>query len=45
MFGFASDTHVLEYAGDVGYPVLVSKFIGIPSQKKFHAGDSRNRHS
>lgn len=43
-FSFASDAHDLENAGDIGFPIIFSKFFAIPGEKILHAVDLLGRH-
>ncbi|HME51282.1 MAG TPA: hypothetical protein VKM55_03635 [Candidatus Lokiarchaeia archaeon] len=43
-FSFASDAHDLENAGDIGFSIVLSKFLAIPGEKILHVRDLQGRH-
>jgi histidinol phosphatase-like PHP family hydrolase len=42
-FSFASDAHALENVGDIGAPVAIARWLGIPGSRVVHLTDLQRR--
>ncbi|MEX2754070.1 MAG: hypothetical protein Q6365_001665 [Candidatus Sigynarchaeota archaeon] len=43
-FSFASDAHDLENVGDIGIPIVIARWLGIPGHRILHVADLYSRH-
>lgn len=43
-FSFASDAHGLENVGDIGAPIAVARWLGIPGNRIMHIADLQRQH-
>ena len=42
-FSFASDAHGLDLVGDIGIPISIARFLGIPRRRVLRMGDLASR--